>query len=687
MKNIFTIGESNKTNEKLVIGENGVGINQSTIMLANTTVALSISGNSFGMALYDYDLMSNTEQLPAKNLPFNSLEDLRNSFPQWIQEHFGHADYRQAVCAVGNATSLGNALDNGHYEAGVAKLNQQVADLIAFHEDDKTKHQNVFQVYLFNVGPDSIIDSVAIEKEYLHLTKDRVRFEIRNIDLAGDVLEENVPPAQELEFTYWQRRLVGLTAVRVPICKNVCYRTVEGLHQALAKVNKRIAKSTSPNNALNEECLKLQEQLKQCKVYELDLYMGYDPISLKTKKDSRVGSRGQVIWYTRENGRHIKAESADHLFCRGLSGGGYGQGLRIIVSDFNGELPLNPSKTDFAFPSEVDPDTKKPYPKGVHERNLKAQMRGWSDAVWKYDNHQCIDESLGKPSKQAMVKSVSLHLKEVEASIASGLMPDNKPFEVWDTGQDEHVRTLACSRWVHSASKHDKEMIWMNPQEKGIADTTTADMKGPVWKFKPLHINIGKRKKTASKKRKRTDTESEEDEDEDEEEEDEDEDEDERKLETQLKLNEQQEKLEEAEERANALKKQLEKQKKKAQRATAEQQKAKEKQKNTIKQLKEQQNANKEKTSQLEATKRECEQLREKATSSSSSSSSSSVDADLLAKRDDLLEDKKMLMSLVKQAAKALRDKKFKRCKSKLAAILAQDNDEEEEDDNDGEWM
>ena len=166
-------------------------------------------------------------------------------------------------------------------------------------------------------------------------------------------MEENVPPAQELEFTYWQRRLVGLTAVRVPICKNVCYRTVEGLHQALAKVNKRIAKSTSPNNALNEECLKVQEQLKQCKVYELDLYIGYDPISLD-KKDSSSNGSAQVIWYTRENGRHIKAESAGTLFCRSISDSGYGQGLRIIVSDFNGELPLNPSKTDFAFPSEVD---------------------------------------------------------------------------------------------------------------------------------------------------------------------------------------------------------------------------------------------------------------------------------------------------------------------------------------------
>jgi hypothetical protein len=127
---------------------------------------------------------------------------------------------------------------------------------------------------------------------------------------------------QNVQFEYWQRRLVETTSFKLKIDKNHLFSQDPYWNQF---------RHREPGT-----------------FYELNVYIGFDP--------SRVVSKhvaAEIRVYSRYSGRMI-THLEDARTMLGLTAGGtdFCQGLTIIVDDYNGNLPLNPTKQDLAFAEE-----------------------------------------------------------------------------------------------------------------------------------------------------------------------------------------------------------------------------------------------------------------------------------------------------------------------------------------------
>jgi hypothetical protein len=212
---------------------------------------------------------------------------------------------------------------NGNATDGEQRVLKHLQDLSKWGGE-----QYVFLVVAHNCrgkdGPYKLVEILQSElpQHYLHVPAD---FDVR-------VNEHSIT------FQYWERRLAEL-------------------HRFTLHVDP-INPWTTADDWYNPK-----------KYNEYNLYLGFDP---NRHKDNMKAS---LLIHSRKSGRLIKK----HADARGLlyldSGGTmYAQGLTIILDDFQGRLPLTPTKQDLAFSTEG----------ACHQENLYHWIGAFTQVYYTY---------------------------------------------------------------------------------------------------------------------------------------------------------------------------------------------------------------------------------------------------------------------------------------------------------------
>jgi len=113
--------------------------------------------------------------------------------------------------------------------------------------------------------------------------------------------------------------------------------------------------------------------------YHIRVFVGFDPIRFVDAEDTKndVIKTCSLHLYSRQSGRLIRHETDARSLLSLQSGGtNYCQGLTVIVDDFAGQLPLNPTKQDVAFSEQSNGQ--------VHERNLYSWIHAIASGYYSY---------------------------------------------------------------------------------------------------------------------------------------------------------------------------------------------------------------------------------------------------------------------------------------------------------------
>lgn len=139
---------------------------------------------------------------------------------------------------------------------------------------------------------------------------------------------------KRINFNYWQRRLVSLMRFDQKISEHESFRSVENYQEGNIK---------------------------------LRFFCGFDPIRISKQETQKTLS---LYIYSRKSGRLIKFEQDARNTLSITSGGtNYCQGLTCILDDFEGKIPLNPTKQDVAFTEKLNGS--------IFEDNIYA----WTSAI------------------------------------------------------------------------------------------------------------------------------------------------------------------------------------------------------------------------------------------------------------------------------------------------------------------
>lgn len=354
MAQILEIYQSSKGNQSQSIGENGVGLKQSSATLSDLSFCLSKN-------LHQYSIGIVSKALQRENgcvLPSISFTEPPSGLQ--LMQHFTlHAIEGECVKEYGG----------GSLEQGVNRILEHFRSFDDLEEDN----EHVFCVVLHHLkhGPSEQNEEEAnysqnavglmnklkdaLPRHYIHVPS---TLEVR---VDGDLIQ----------FAYWQRRLVELSEFHIKI---------------------------DPTRSLSEA----PDWMSPLNGYTLRVYAGFDPLRLNMT-DKKRKSPLNLFVYSRESGRLIThEEDARGLLGLTNSGSQYSQGLTIVVDDFEGRLPLNPTKQDLAFGEEAKGE--------VHQDNLF----GWLSAVSRlyYNRHQSKFPQSGR--RTLLTAEVKRHLPTIQ---------------------------------------------------------------------------------------------------------------------------------------------------------------------------------------------------------------------------------------------------------------------------------
>lgn len=150
--------------------------------------------------------------------------------------------------------------------------------------------------------------------------------------------------------------------------------------------------------------------------YEIKVSIGFDPSRANphgsqnsadgTSKNFIGGQACSLLIFSRISGRlFLKHDDARGVLRLTNSGTNFCQGLTIIVDDYEGHLPLTPTKESLAFGMED-------YGK-IHERNLYAWLSALANVYWTYfHNMYKTKRALGNAVKAKISRINQLEQKE-----------------------------------------------------------------------------------------------------------------------------------------------------------------------------------------------------------------------------------------------------------------------------------
>jgi hypothetical protein len=130
---------------------------------------------------------------------------------------------------------------------------------------------------------------------------------------------------KRVRFNYWQRHLIGLTRFDQQILEDEYVRDLK------------------------------TEDLQKPSDFKVRIFCGFDPIRVDP---SNVEQKALSLYiYSRQSGRLIKyTPDARNLLKLTASGTMYAQAMTCIVDDYQGKIPLNPTKQDVAFSEKQNGD-------------------------------------------------------------------------------------------------------------------------------------------------------------------------------------------------------------------------------------------------------------------------------------------------------------------------------------------
>ncbi|KAL7442317.1 hypothetical protein ACHAXM_008318 [Skeletonema potamos] len=330
LKKVFVVYESSKVNSGAdAVGENGVGLKQACAALSDLSFVLVKRANkelSFGVIAESLQLRGGV-RLPSFNLVDNGSIYLQ------LEAHLEkpeHVDVRSCIAQYGAI----EANDPPNFAVGMKRICDHFQDMNSRYFGD-----DLFEVIMDRIRHQSSNDDTSEQVDVHHEQKTRVNTLMRDIKNELPKTYLHIPETlhfwvgnDRLEFKHWPQRLVELSSFTVKV---------------------------SPTLGWNEgDTFRVNDERGDS--YELRIFCGFDA-DRATLPNSR--KECTLLLHSRKAGRLVctdaDARSKLHL---PASGSDYSQGLTVIMDDFKGKLPLNPTKQGVAFGEERRGK--------VHEENL-----------------------------------------------------------------------------------------------------------------------------------------------------------------------------------------------------------------------------------------------------------------------------------------------------------------------------
>lgn len=313
LKNVLEVYNSSKVHSGAGdIGENGVGLKQGCATLSDLSFVLMKNGDEkhieLGIIAKDLQRLDGC-YLPAfhftneKRSEWMSLRDQMISF----FSDPSYADVAKCIAKYGAP----------RYES---ERNLAVGvDRLCRHFNRKAfDDPYVFMVILDKIHHDQAEEYIGNQVDAQQkITVNRLMKELTEV-IPRTYL--HVPQSfsfmigeQRIIFDYWPRRLIELTTIKVDVNKKIPWQN----------------KIDLPNHQ---------------QTYPMRVFLGFDGMRVTT---SSTGREASLYIYSRQCGRLI-SHHADARTRLGLSAGGseYCQGLTVIIDDYGGNLPLNPTKQE-----------------------------------------------------------------------------------------------------------------------------------------------------------------------------------------------------------------------------------------------------------------------------------------------------------------------------------------------------
>lgn len=184
-------------------------------------------------------------------------------------------------------------------------------------------------------------------------------------------------------------RLVALTSFQVPIDTTKSYKRTS--HEWSTSATS--SKGTTTNSAVSSNS-STQDESKRT----IFIHLGFAPHRFENDKDGgeseseneyttnmkttnkqkdNSNTAAMLCIYSRRSGRLIRQyDDARSKLKLNFSSSNFGQGLTILIDDFFGTIPLNPTTQDFGFNQEK---TGK-----IHEENIFAWIGAYAYTYWTY---------------------------------------------------------------------------------------------------------------------------------------------------------------------------------------------------------------------------------------------------------------------------------------------------------------
>eukprot|EP00535_Pseudo-nitzschia_heimii_P003309 CAMPEP_0197179678 /NCGR_PEP_ID=MMETSP1423-20130617/4543_1 /TAXON_ID=476441 /ORGANISM="Pseudo-nitzschia heimii, Strain UNC1101" /LENGTH=922 /DNA_ID=CAMNT_0042629619 /DNA_START=90 /DNA_END=2858 /DNA_ORIENTATION=+ len=289
---------------------------------------------------------------------------------------------------------FGGAATKNRRKYGIQRLTKHIELMVSSPFSNKSKgkpkppHPHQYLMILHKFGKHQTSSKNGVNND-VAIAKARNELDDLLRDLADEMPRTylHIPPApyfkirvnQELlKFQYWERHLVELHRIPLIVDRKNDFRTAEDW--------------LIPEN--------------EDDTYEINVSIGFDPTranphgsqhSADNMSSNFIGGQAcSLMIFSRISGRlFLKHDDARGVLRLSNSGTSYCQGLTIIVDDFEGHLPLTPTKESLAFGMED-------YGK-IHERNLYAWLGALANVYWThFHNLYKTKRALGNAVKGKM---------------------------------------------------------------------------------------------------------------------------------------------------------------------------------------------------------------------------------------------------------------------------------------------
>ncbi|KAL3782830.1 hypothetical protein HJC23_011163 [Cyclotella cryptica] len=354
------------------VGENGVGLKQACATLSDRSFVLMKNGSDSNceLGIIAEQLQRNEgAYLPAFQFSNDSYDTETPSLAEQMKDLFSqpnNADAAQCIAQYGSGLNgNGPSLDFGierlckHFDMMCRNFsdNPYVFAVIV----DKVRNDNVEER---SGVADDVLTKIQVNKLLSEL-RNRIPLTYLHIPTSFEFLVNN----HRVMFKYWQNRMVEFTRFTMNVGTTLRFDDPRDDPQKCA----------------------------------IRLYVGFDTVAMYNVNSKKCGA---LFLYSRQSGRLI-THHPDARTMLELSAGGteYCSGLRIIVDDFEGHLPLNPTKQDIAFSEKACGD--------ILKENLYKSVGAFVRMYYKFH--------IGKygNKKTVLTKKVKEFVSEMKQSVDS----------------------------------------------------------------------------------------------------------------------------------------------------------------------------------------------------------------------------------------------------------------------------